>query len=1415
MALVREFGFPDYFITMTANPAWPEIRENLRPWESAADRPDLVARVFKMKLEELQKDLFERGVLGQMIANTWVIEFQKRGLPHAHILVIVRPADKPRSMDEIDRVVCAELPDEHTQPELWQAVTAHMFHGPCGDAKPDAPCMVEGMCSKNFPREFAECTSRPEDGYPVYRRRENGRGFERNGHWFDNRRVVAYNPYLLQKYRCHLNVEIVNTIKSIKYMYKYTYKGHDRAGLEIKNVDEIVQFLDTRYVGPCEAVWRILEFPMHGRSHAVQRLPVHLDGNQTVMFSPDEVNDADAMQARLEASKQTMLTAYFALNAKKDSAKVADRDLAAKAADVVFPDIPKYFTWDSKARSWKDRKQINKGDRIISRMYAVDFQDSERYWLRAVLLNVPGATSFGDLLAKCEARAAARHLASESSAADEPEPDRSLSLNHPPVHLSGHTAAASVSSSASSGNTANTAAHPGGHTATASASSSASSIYTAHTAFHPSEYTAAASASASASSSNTANTAVQLERQPVPANTSASASSSKATTSTLPAGNVGNTASNKPQDNTTVDPGKKAKQPGIWEVAAKKLGLIADDQEYERALEESLHSSTDPLRFFAYMLRHAEVHEPGKLWSKFGERMAMDSPHTRRLPASDRRAAALRRLKDLVDDLGGIGIEQKSWAMTDLPTPAAETREQIARRMVDRATNVDVEAAAAVRDRQLPQLNPQQREAFDAVMTEVKDSRDGTAPPRARLVYVDGPGGCGKTFLYETLICHLQAEGDIALACALSGIAATLLPGGVTAHKLFGAPPDVTVDTPSRIGAHTGQAALLRAARLILWDEASMSPKGLYGYADKVLQDLTGNAGVPFGGKVVVVGGDWRQILPVVPFGDRAEVIASTLQMHYTWKEGHFRMFPLTKNMRAAGATGTQAAYREWLLAVGDGRVNPNTALTPHSIALPPEITLEKGSDTHTLLQWVYTDLVAQAQNLVLPYTAENKDAKEHADAYFQHRAILTPLNVTVDELNNKLLETLPDESETTSCSLDRAADANEQSAAGNSAYPTELLNSLNPPGAPPHELRVRPGAVVMLTCNLDRGRGLCNGTRGVVTHSTSRLVTIRVLVGRAKGQTVDVPRITQKLEPSKTKLPFTLLRRQFPLRLAWVLTINKAQGQTFRILGVYLPNPVFAHGQLYVAASRVGFSEGIRFLVEQTEKQGYHHDPEVDEERVFTDNIVYRSLLVDSSTKMSGNAVSAAQSNTDGTATTPIAKRRRLVDLLTSTASVNTATAPSPAASTAPADNTDGRHTLIGNRSTRSTASAAPLRISRFQVREKTSATNAVDEEDAARLTADLIDLEADDAVATQLSRSQQLLRAALRAVPGATRRNKEDPKAQSLCEATVDHSFAEDATTTNIANPVDVSSASETSSPRSSCLDSVVRSDPDDESL
>ena len=113
MAIVREYGKPDLFVTVTCNPNWPEITNELLPNQQASDRPDLISRVFKLKLKSITNDLFVKGVLGKVIAHVHVIEFQKRGLPHAHILMILSPEDKPKTPEDFDKLVCAEIPDRN------------------------------------------------------------------------------------------------------------------------------------------------------------------------------------------------------------------------------------------------------------------------------------------------------------------------------------------------------------------------------------------------------------------------------------------------------------------------------------------------------------------------------------------------------------------------------------------------------------------------------------------------------------------------------------------------------------------------------------------------------------------------------------------------------------------------------------------------------------------------------------------------------------------------------------------------------------------------------------------------------------------------------------------------------------------------------------------------------------------------------------------------------------------------------------------------------------------------------------------------------------------------------------------------------------------------------------------------------
>ncbi|XP_071651759.1 uncharacterized protein [Temnothorax longispinosus] len=159
MSLVRKFGKPDIFITMTCNPQCPEIKENLDgcPVEY---RPDLVAKTFSLDVKEVLKDIVQNRILGNVIAYAGVIEFQKRGLPHLHLLAMLSDEDKPRLQEVIDMMVWAEIPDEEKYPELNAKVLKHMIHGPCGDFSRKYPCTGDdGKCSKGFPKEFRDETN--------------------------------------------------------------------------------------------------------------------------------------------------------------------------------------------------------------------------------------------------------------------------------------------------------------------------------------------------------------------------------------------------------------------------------------------------------------------------------------------------------------------------------------------------------------------------------------------------------------------------------------------------------------------------------------------------------------------------------------------------------------------------------------------------------------------------------------------------------------------------------------------------------------------------------------------------------------------------------------------------------------------------------------------------------------------------------------------------------------------------------------------------------------------------------------------------------------------------------------------------------------------------------------------------------
>ena len=166
--------------------------------------------------------------------------------------------------------------------------------------------------------------------------------------------------------------------------------------------------------------------------------------------------------------------------------------------------------------------------------------------------------------------------------------------------------------------------------------------------------------------------------------------------------------------------------------------------------------------------------------------------------------------------------------------------------------------------------------------------------------------------------------------------------------------------------------------------------------------------------------------------------------------------------------------------------------------------------------------------------------------------------------------------------------------------HPPEILHGLTFSGLPNHEIQLKIGAPVVLLRNLDPHLGLCNGTRLIVERLGSKVLEARIITGRSIGQKVLIPRID--LTPSSDDTPFALKRRQFPIKLAFTMTINKSQGQTLNHVGVYLPKPVFSHGQLFVAVSRITSPSGLKFLI--CNKSDIPDN--------VTKNVVYREIFND-----------------------------------------------------------------------------------------------------------------------------------------------------------------------------------------------------------
>ncbi|KAJ2949819.1 hypothetical protein O0L34_g11134 [Tuta absoluta] len=414
---------------------------------------------------------------------------------------------------------------------------------------------------------------------------------------------------------------------------------------------------------------------------------------------------------------------------------------------------------------------------------------------------------------------------------------------------------------------------------------------------------------------------------------------------------------------------------------------------------------------------------------------------------------------------------------------------------------------ATIVNESIDKFTPEQRDIFDTVVQSVSLNE-------GKLFHLDAPGGTGKTFLTSAILAEIRRQGKIALAVASSGIAATLLPGGKTAHTTFKIPInlDINESPVCAVSRNSDKARILEDCCLIVWDECTMANKKAVEAVDKTLRDIRRDNRA-MGHVTVLFSGDFRQTLPVVTRGTRADEVNASLKRSSLWLQIH--KLTLTVNMRARlGGNSRAEEFSQALLKFGEGTMPENSG----QVSLP-----------ETLCR-----IVSGEEELISSVYGEVSQILQKENSWLNERAILAPKNDRSMAINQTILSQITGD-EVVYTSINTVMNQDEAT-----NYPTEFLNSLSANGLPAHQVTLKVGVPIMLLRNLSPPK-LCNGTRLKVINLQRNLIEADILTGCGAGETVLIPRIP--LIPNN--FPFEFKRVQFPVSVCFAMTINKQIART------------------------------------------------------------------------------------------------------------------------------------------------------------------------------------------------------------------------------------------------------------------------------